>query len=84
MTCILGVMTLKEYLSSLTITDAEFGEKIGVSQSQISRIKHGKTSPSLEVIVAIEKMTKGKVRAEDIYAEVKRHEDAERQTEDAQ
>lgn len=63
-------MTLKDYLSSLTITDAEFGEKIGVSQSQVSRIKNGKTSPSLEVIVAIEKITKGKVRAEDIFAVV--------------
>ena len=71
MACILAAMTLKEYLAKLTITDAEFGAKIGVSQSQVSRIKHGKTAPSLAVIVAIEKATNGKVGAKDIFAAVK-------------
>lgn len=71
MPCILTGMKLIDYLSSLTITDAEFGAKIGVSQSQVSRIKHGKTAPSLAVIVAIEKATKGKVGAKDIFEAVK-------------
>lgn len=71
MRCILPGMNLKDYLSSLTITDAEFGAQIGVSQSQVSRIKNGKTAPSLAVIVAIEKATKGKVGAKDIFAAVR-------------
>lgn len=82
MTCILTVMTLKDYLSSLTITDAEFGVKIGVSQSQVSRIKNGKTAPSLAVIVAIEKATKGKVSAKDIFAAIEEKSEAPA-TEDA-
>lgn len=73
MTCILCGMNLKDYLSSLTMTDAEFGGKIGVSQSQVSRIKNGKTAPSLAVIVAIEKVTKGKVSAKDIYDALQSH-----------
>jgi transcriptional regulator with XRE-family HTH domain len=65
-------MTLKEYLKSQPITDAEFGAKIGVSQSQVTRIKNGQTSPSLAVIVAIEKATDGEVGAKDIFAVVKK------------
>lgn len=63
-------MNLKTYLSQQTITDAEFGLLIGVSQSQVSRIKNGKTAPSLAVIVAIEKVTKGKVGASDLLKAV--------------
>jgi len=61
----IGVMKLKSYLENSHMTDAEFGALIGVSQSQVNRIKHEKTNPSLEVAVAIERLTKGKVKARD-------------------
>jgi transcriptional regulator with XRE-family HTH domain len=71
-------MTLKEYLTNRPITDAEFGALIGVSQSQVTRIKNGQTSPSLAVIVAIEKATGGDVRANDIFSAVKKATKAKR------
>lgn len=57
------MMTLKEYLANSTMTDAEFGALVGVSQSQVSRIKNDASKPSLEVAVAIEKVTNGEVPA---------------------
>lgn len=72
------IMTLKEYLKNRPITDAEFGALIGVSQSQVTRIKNGQTSPSLAVIVAIEKATDGEVGAKDIFAAVKKAAKAKR------
>ena len=47
------------------LTDAAFGSLVGLSQSQISRIKRGKSRPSWEALAAIEKATKGKVTAAD-------------------
>ena len=69
MGCIFIVMKLKDYLQQIGITDAAFGELVGVSQSQISRIKRGRSKPSLSVAVAIEKATKQKVRANDLLSE---------------
>jgi transcriptional regulator with XRE-family HTH domain len=57
------MMTLKEYLDKSTMTDAEFGALIGVSQSQVSRIKNEASLPSLQVAVAIENITGGEVLA---------------------
>jgi len=59
-------MTLKEYLSTRPITDAEFGALIGVSQSQVSRIKNGRAAASLKVAVAIEEATGKLVTAKEI------------------
>jgi hypothetical protein len=69
------VSKLDKFIRDSGMKDAEFGEKIGVSQSQVSRIKNGKTAPSLAVIVAIEKATRGKVGAGDILAAVKQRSD---------
>ena len=55
--------TLKQYLEKSSLTDAEFGALIGVSQSQVSRIKNDTSKPSLQVAIAIEKVTKGEVQA---------------------
>ncbi len=45
--------------------DSWLAEKLGCSRSQASRIRRGKSFPSLETAVAIERLTKGKVRPAD-------------------
>ena len=46
--------------------DSWLAEKLGCSRSQASRIRRGKSCPSLETAVAIERLTKGKVRPADL------------------
>lgn len=58
-------MTLDQYLTEAKITEAEFGRQVGLSQSQINRIRLGASYPSWEKIPAITKATKGRVRAAD-------------------
>jgi DNA-binding XRE family transcriptional regulator len=54
---------LGKFIRAAGMTDAEFGALVGVSQSQVSRIKNDASKPSLEVAVAIEKVTNGEVPA---------------------
>lgn len=49
--------------------DSWLAEKLGCSRSQASRIRRGKSYPSLEIAVAIERLTKGKVRPADFVAQ---------------
>lgn len=59
-------MKLEQYLRTKNLTDAEFGEKIGLSQSQVSRIRRGVSWPSKDVLAAIAKETNNRVTANDI------------------
>ena len=61
-------MKLETYLKEKGLTDAAFGELIGVSQSQVSRIKRGVSWPSKDVLTAIALATKQKVTANDILS----------------
>lgn len=58
-------MKLQDYLSKHELTDAAFALKVGLSQSQISRLRRGRSLPSWEAISAIATATKGKVTADD-------------------
>jgi transcriptional regulator with XRE-family HTH domain len=69
MVCILSVMKLAEFLNTEKLTDEAFGALVGMSQSQISRIKRGVSRPSWESLAAIERVTDGKVRAADFIPE---------------
>ena len=46
--------------------DLWLARALSCSRSQASRIRRGKSIPSLETAVAIEKLTKGKVRPSDL------------------
>lgn len=65
-------MTLAQYLSESDLTDAEFGAKVGVSQSQISRLKRGVSFPSPATAVRIAQATGGKVKPADWYASLQK------------
>ena len=58
-------MKLRHYLEQNDMTDAAFAERVGMSQSQISRLRREISRPSWEAVTAIEAATKGKVRAAD-------------------
>lgn len=57
-------MTLDQYLTEANETDTAFGARVGISQSQVGRLRRG-WKPSWDAIVAIEKATDGKVQPND-------------------
>lgn len=59
-------MKLETYLKKNGMTDAAFGERIGVSQSQVSRIRRGLSWPSKDVLTSIAEVTGNAVTANDI------------------
>lgn len=69
-------MTLDEYLTTFQrddgkvgLSDAAFGERCGMSQSQVSRLRNSKSRPSFEAIDAIRLATGGKVSPNDWFVE---------------
>ena len=58
-------MKLGEYLSLNKMTDEAFASLVGMSQSQISRLRRGLSRPSWESLAAIERVTTGMVTASD-------------------
>jgi transcriptional regulator with XRE-family HTH domain len=64
-------MTLNEYLSEddtgRQLTDEAFGKLCGMSQSQISRLRNGKSRPSFEAMQAILAATASKVSPNDWF-----------------
>jgi transcriptional regulator with XRE-family HTH domain len=62
-------MTLQEYLDNLPtdkrLSDEAFGLLVGLSQSQVSRLRRGINRPSWATIDAIALATKNKVTAAD-------------------
>jgi hypothetical protein len=60
---------LETYLRTKKLTDEAFGALVGLSQSQVSRIKRGKSVPSWSTITAIEEATRGKVTIRDLRPE---------------
>ena len=60
-----STMKLETYLKQNDMTDAAFGALIGISQSQISRIRRGESFPSRGTLFNIAKVTSGKVTAND-------------------
>ncbi len=60
-------MTLDKFLSSSPLTDEAFGQLIGCSQSQVSRLRRGESQPSPERIARIRDATNGDVTFEDWF-----------------
>lgn len=63
-------MTLNQYLAKTEETDAAFGARAGLSQSQINRLKRGISQPSLDAIKKIAAATGNKVTFSDWAARV--------------
>jgi transcriptional regulator with XRE-family HTH domain len=61
-----GCMKLETYLKKKKMTDAAFGALIGLSQSQVSRIRRGLSWPSKETLIAIAAVTNNSVTVSDI------------------
>lgn len=69
-------MTLDEYLTSYEhpdgkkgLSDAAFGERCGMSQSQVSRLRNRKSRPSFEAMEAIRIASGEKVMPNDWFVE---------------
>jgi transcriptional regulator with XRE-family HTH domain len=73
-------MKLGTYLSKRKITDEQFGKLVGLSQSQVSRLKRGVSSPLWKTVIAIEKATNGKVSAKDFFVMAEEKAEAEGST----
>jgi transcriptional regulator with XRE-family HTH domain len=58
-------MTLAEFMELEKLTDAGLAEKVGRDRSNVTRWRRGDTKPDFEALVAIEKITGGKVTALD-------------------
>lgn len=57
---------LERWMKAEGLRDQWLVEAVGITQPQASRIRRGKSRPSLEVAVAIERLTRGKVRPRDM------------------
>ena len=58
-------MTLDSYLTGEGLTEAAFGVLVGLSQSQINRIRTGRSWPPRAVAERIREVTSGKVTPDD-------------------
>lgn len=58
-------MTLAEYLKETKESDAAFGARAQLSQSQVNRLRRGASRPSWSAIDSIAKATGDKVTAND-------------------
>lgn len=70
-------MKLETYLREKKLTDAAFAVEVSSSQSQISRIRRGVSSPSWDLADRIAKATKGKVTANDLIKDRPKAKEAE-------
>lgn len=66
------MMTLDAYLRDAGLTEAEFAQTVGLSQSQIHRLRKGSTGASLRVLANIQKATKGKVEPNDFVKSIRK------------
>ncbi len=62
-------MKLETYLSERGIKPSVFAADIGVAASTITRVLKGERSPGFDLVMKIQRATKGKVKAADWYAE---------------
>jgi transcriptional regulator with XRE-family HTH domain len=58
-------MTLAEFMETEKLTDAGLAEKVGRDRSNVTRWRRGDTKPDFDALVAIEKISGGKVTALD-------------------
>lgn len=58
-------MKLAKYLETKNLTQTAFAAKVGVTQVAMNRYVRGERTPSVEIIAAIHKATKGAVTLND-------------------
>jgi transcriptional regulator with XRE-family HTH domain len=63
-------MKLGTYLKTKSISHADFAFKIGTTQTSVTRYVNGQRRPSIEVIDAIDRETKGRVKMKDWFREL--------------
>lgn len=61
-------MTLAQYLERHGLSDAEFARKTGMHRTEVWNYRTGRRMPRADKAAAIEKATKGQVRARDLAA----------------
>jgi transcriptional regulator with XRE-family HTH domain len=61
-------MTLAEYMAEIGIKDEPMAKMIGLKRSMVTRLRNGTAKPSFNTLIAIERVTGGKVRASDFVA----------------
>jgi len=59
-------MTLREYLYLRGLTIEEFAEKIKYNKDYLSRVMRGRFIPSARFVFSVEKVTKGKIKGDQI------------------
>lgn len=60
-----ATMTLAEFMEAERLTDLQLAAKVNRDRSNVLRWRKGVTKPDFEALVAIERITKGKVTAKD-------------------
>ena len=60
-------MKLRDYLKKHNITQEKFAELIGVTRPWVTCIVNEQRNPSINVIIAIEKVTNGEVTTKDLF-----------------
>ena len=58
-------MTLREYLSAVDLTDEEFAVRVSCSRTTISKLRNGKSNPSVALIRRVRAATGGTVSGEE-------------------
>jgi transcriptional regulator with XRE-family HTH domain len=58
-------MTLDEYMKAKRLTDSDVASQVNRDRSTVTRWRLGRTRPDFDALIALEKMTKGKVSARD-------------------
>lgn len=58
-------MTLSEFMAQEGMTDLQLAEKVNRDRSNVYRWRVGDTKPDFDALVAIERMSGGKVTARD-------------------
>lgn len=56
-----------DFINKSGLSEAEIGAKIGAKQSMVNLLRHGKRKPGPKLVVAIQKLSAGKVRFQDWY-----------------
>lgn len=58
-------MTLSEYMAQAGLKDENLSKMIGLERSTVTKLRLGRGKPSFKTLIAIEKVTGGKVKASD-------------------
>ena len=65
----LRVMKLEEWMHENKVSDADLAGRVGRDRTIISKLRKGQIKPSLEVLVAVTRITEGQVTVNDFMPE---------------